>query len=120
MSSSEQQRPKRVLELPEDHTVSMVDTDEGLWKCSEALAQAHMVGIDCEWKPAFCADTETLSLLQIATLHETFLIDMNSLQTSPVWKELNSVLFANQNILKLGKQCFTFYILFYLLNTLQI
>lgn len=99
---SDQNKPKKVLRLPQDHAVTMVDSEEMMRRCVEILAQAHVVGIDTEWKPAFCAETETLSLLQISTYHETFLIDVIGLQNSAIWKELSRVLFASPEVLKLG------------------
>uniref|UniRef100_A0A1B6KKD8 3'-5' exonuclease domain-containing protein n=1 Tax=Graphocephala atropunctata TaxID=36148 RepID=A0A1B6KKD8_9HEMI len=99
---AEQSKPKHVMKLPEDHVVTMVDSNDGLWRCVESVARTHVVGIDTEWKPAFCAESETLSLLQISTQHETFLIDVIATQSSPVWRDVSRVLFANIEIVKLG------------------
>ncbi|XP_054275428.1 exonuclease mut-7 homolog isoform X2 [Macrosteles quadrilineatus] len=94
--------PRKVLQLPESHIVMMVDTDESLARCVEAVSNTHVVGLDAEWKPAFCSETEALSLLQVATHEETFLVDVPALQHSPVWKDLSQGLFLNPDILKLG------------------
>uniref|UniRef100_A0A1B6IFJ8 3'-5' exonuclease domain-containing protein n=1 Tax=Homalodisca liturata TaxID=320908 RepID=A0A1B6IFJ8_9HEMI len=98
----EQFKSKHVMKLPADHVVTMVGSDDELWRCAEVVGQSVMVGLDAEWKPAFCAESETLSLLQISTQHETFLIDVIATQSSPVWRDVTRVLFANTEILKLG------------------
>lgn len=100
---SEPSKPKRVMTLPGDHLVTMVDTDQQLMRCAEIVGQSDMVGLDAEWKPAFCGESGILSLLQIATSHESFLVDVIALQNSPVWKTISRVLFMDSDILKLGK-----------------
>lgn len=106
---SEQSKPKRVMTLPGDHLVTMVDTDQQLMRCAEIVGQSDMVGLDAEWKPAFCGESGILSLLQIATAHESFLVDVIALQKSPVWRALSRVLFMESEILKLGKLNFKYH-----------
>ncbi|KAF5282251.1 hypothetical protein FQR65_LT14383 [Abscondita terminalis] len=68
------------------------------------LRDVHIVGIDCEWKPSFGINSSELSLLQIATRHAVFILDVITIGSSfpHLWKKLNEILFSNCDILKLG------------------
>ncbi|KAK4873175.1 hypothetical protein RN001_015204 [Aquatica leii] len=68
------------------------------------LQDIHIVGIDCEWKPSFGVNSSELSLLQIATRHAVFILDVIRIGSSfpHLWKKLNEILFSNCDILKLG------------------
>jgi ribonuclease D len=64
-----------------------------------------MVGIDTEWKPYFGTERNEMSLVQIATRERVCILDVCTLgcQCAALWHELGSILFANENIVKLGK-----------------
>ncbi|KAB0792502.1 hypothetical protein PPYR_14461 [Photinus pyralis] len=68
------------------------------------LQDTSVVGLDCEWKPSFGVNSSELSLLQIATRHSVFLLDVIKIGNSfpHLWKKLNEVLFSNCDIMKLG------------------
>jgi len=72
-----------------------------------------MVGIDSEWKPFFGTKKNELALIQIASREQVYILDVCSLglKCPELWNELGCTLFANENIIKLGKY-------FYLINQL--
>jgi Ribonuclease D len=72
-----------------------------------------MVGIDSEWKPFFGPRRNELALIQIASKGRVHILDVCSLgcKCPNLWNELGLTLFANENIIKLGKY-------FYLMNQL--
>lgn len=57
---------RRLMRLPEDHEVTMVDTDAGLRRCVDCVSRECVVGLDAEWKPVLSVDSETISLLQVS------------------------------------------------------
>lgn len=64
--------------------------------------------MDCEWKPSFGIHNNVLSLMQIATRHAVFIIDVIKLGSNYVhlWHQLGDILFSNCDILKLGAYYF--------------
>jgi len=64
-----------------------------------------MVGIDSEWKPFFGTKKNELALIQIASRERVYILDVCSLglKYPKLWNELGRTLFANENIVKLGK-----------------
>ena len=64
-----------------------------------------MVGIDSEWKPFFGTKKSELALIQIASRERVYILDVCSLglKYPELWNELGRTLFANENIIKLGK-----------------
>lgn len=63
------------------------------------------MGIDCEWKPSFGVNKSELALIQIATRTKVFIFDVIKLGplVPHLWKETDSFLFNNCDILKLGE-----------------
>lgn len=63
-----------------------------------------IVGIDCEWKPNFGGQKNELALMQIATRHDVFILDIIKIGTKvpELWQNLGKFLFNNCDILKLG------------------
>lgn len=70
------------------------------------LKHAHIVGIDCEWKPSFGSQKNELALMQIATRDEVFILDVIQLGSgagaAQLWENLGRYCFNNCDILKLG------------------
>jgi ribonuclease D len=64
-----------------------------------------MVGIDSEWKPFFGTKKNELALIQIASREKVHILDVCSLglKYPKLWEDLGFILFANENIIKLGK-----------------
>jgi len=64
-----------------------------------------MVGIDSEWKPFFGTKKNELALIQIASREQVHILDVCSLglKYPKLWNKLGCTLFANENIIKLGK-----------------
>jgi ribonuclease D len=64
-----------------------------------------MVGIDSEWKPFFGTKKSELALIQIASREQVHILDVCSLGSKypKLWNELGLTLFANADIIKLGK-----------------
>jgi ribonuclease D len=63
-----------------------------------------MVGIDSEWKPYFGTRRNELALIQIASKEQVYILDICSLgsECPNLWRDLGHILFANENIIKLG------------------
>ncbi|KAF7279834.1 hypothetical protein GWI33_006692 [Rhynchophorus ferrugineus] len=105
----EEERPKKTEEyhkysLPLD-TIVLVDTTEKFESFLDAGFQGvDIVGIDCEWKPSFGGQSNELALMQIATRHCVFVIDIVTLanQAPHLWQNMGQFLFNNCDILKLG------------------
>jgi ribonuclease D len=69
------------------------------------LQGVPIVGIDSEWKPFFGTKKNELALIQIASLEQVHILDVCSLglECPNLWNKLGIILFANENIIKLGK-----------------
>ncbi|KAL1116958.1 hypothetical protein AAG570_004286 [Ranatra chinensis] len=91
------------LVLPPSSIV-IVDTEGGLASLVECgLAGVSRVGIDSEWKPVLNRSRSELALLQIATPDKVYLVDVIALAPfKHLWHELGLILFANQDVVKLG------------------
>ncbi|XP_034232755.1 exonuclease mut-7 homolog [Thrips palmi] len=93
------------LSLP-DSAIVMVDSEESLRECLLFINnhECKIVGIDSEWKPAFGAQQNELSLIQLATWDRIFILDVIGMLCLPpeVWMEACSLFFENPSILKLG------------------
>lgn len=93
------------LSLP-DSAIVMVDSEESLRQCLLYINNhdCKIVGIDSEWKPAFGAQQNELSLIQLATWDQIFILDVIGMSSLPpdVWMEACSLFFENPQILKLG------------------
>lgn len=78
-----------------------------------------MVGIDSEWKPYFGTRRNELALIQIATRERVYILDVCNLgsECPKLWHDLGLILFASENIIKLGKLTFVFSRLSMLYNT---
>jgi hypothetical protein len=78
-----------------------------------------MVGIDSEWKPYFGTRRNELALIQIATRERVYILDVCNLgsECPKLWRDLGLMLFANENIIKLGKLTFLYSRLVTLYNT---
>ncbi|CAL1168306.1 unnamed protein product [Cladocopium goreaui] len=68
------------LRLPEEVTVHFVDTAEGLQIAMQQLSATKMIGLDCEHS-GFGAHAE-ISLMQLATFWQCFIIDVLTLERS--------------------------------------
>ena len=93
------------LDLP-DSAIHMIDTEERLLECFSFINNhdCKIVGIDSEWKPAFGAQQNELSLIQLATWDRIFILDVIGMSgISPTaWQEGARLFFENPDILKLG------------------
>jgi ribonuclease D len=69
------------------------------------LQDVPIVGLDSEWKPFFGTKKNELALIQIASLEQVHILDVCSLglKCPNLWNKLGLTLFANENIIKLGK-----------------
>lgn len=109
------------LSLP-DSAIVMVDSEESLRQCLHYMNdhECKIVGIDSEWKPAFGAQQNELSLIQLATWDRIFILDVIGMSgLSPdVWNEACSLFFENPQILKLGK-CGSVLKIFFLVKLVQ-
>jgi ribonuclease D len=67
-----------------------------------------MVGIDSEWKPFFGTRRNELALIQIASREQVHILDVCSLgsECPNLWHDLGLILFANEDIIKLGKRLY--------------
>lgn len=85
--------------------VFLIDTVDGLEKCTNDLLTSPLLGVDSEWKPTFGVGAqEQAALLQLATTTQVFLLDLISLQ--PVLKDCHwrpiGELFSDPQVTKLG------------------
>lgn len=68
---------------------------------------ALLLALDCEWKPSVNRGKSELSLLQLATPTDVFVLDMIALVSyRRHWDQIVSNLFNNQEVLKIGKPVF--------------
>jgi ribonuclease D len=81
-----------------------------------------MVGIDSEWKPYFGTRRNELALIQIASKDQVHILDVCNLGSKcpNLWRDLGLILFANENIIKLGKLTFIFNILIIFLYFIEV
>lgn len=93
------------LNLSEDQ-IKLIDTPESFEMfLKTGLKNVTIVGIDTEWKPRFCAlQKNELAIIQIASHTGIYILDVTTMcKTAPhLWAALNTDLFENNNILKLG------------------
>ncbi|XP_021932280.1 exonuclease mut-7 homolog isoform X2 [Zootermopsis nevadensis] len=85
-------------------SIFVVDTEEGFELFLEYIKDVPMVGIDSEWKPCFGTRRNELALIQIASREQVYILDVCNLgsKCANLWHELGLILFANENIIKLG------------------
>ena len=95
-----------ILDLP-DSAIQMIDSEDLLNECFSYISNHHckIVGIDSEWKPAFGAQQNELSLIQLATWDRIFILDVIGMSgiNPGSWQEASRLFFENPDILKLGK-----------------
>jgi ribonuclease D len=74
------------------------------------LQDVGMVGIDSEWKPYFGTRRNELALIQLASRERVYILDVCNLGSKcpELWQALGLILFANENIIKLGNLTFIF------------
>ncbi|XP_060579875.1 exonuclease mut-7 homolog [Ruditapes philippinarum] len=93
------------LNLPLEN-IEIVDTLEKYDSCMTRLTQpGSVVGIDSEWRPAFCGQIQKVALLQLAVKDRVFLLDLVSLDklfTEKMWQEFAQSFFCSSDVLKLG------------------
>ncbi|OQR77649.1 putative exonuclease mut-7-like, partial [Tropilaelaps mercedesae] len=86
--------------------INMVQTREAFQTAMELLAQAPLIGIDAEWKPAMGFMQQTrLSLLQMATHDKALLFDVLALKDvvpKDDWENFFQSVFDNAEITILG------------------
>lgn len=89
--------------LPQS-SIIVVDTQESFEQFLDYIKDVPMVGIDSEWKPFFGTRRNELALIQIATRERVYILDVCNLGSKcpKLWHDLGVVLFANENIIKLG------------------
>nr|XP_045592821.1 exonuclease mut-7 homolog [Procambarus clarkii] len=85
--------------------VVIIDTIDGLERCTVDLLRSPVIGMDSEWKPTFgLGAPEQAALLQLATTSQVFLLDLVALQpimTDCHWHPLCQMI-SNSKITKLG------------------
>jgi ribonuclease D len=72
------------------------------------LQDVPVVGVDSEWKPYFGTRRNELALIQIASRDQVHILDVCNLgsKCANLWIDLGLTLFANENIIKLGKHLY--------------
>ncbi|KAK9499662.1 hypothetical protein O3M35_002669 [Rhynocoris fuscipes] len=93
------------LSLPPSaiHIIDNYEKFIGFIKHCSYFKKMEVVGIDAEWKPTMVTAATEISLLQIATSEEIFLLDVLALsQYIHVWKEFDQQFFRNSSIMRLG------------------
>ncbi|XP_030568998.1 exonuclease mut-7 homolog [Drosophila novamexicana] len=91
------------MDLP-DECLLIVDTAATFERMLQHLQREQIIYMDSEWMQNVCAQNQ-LCLLQIATIHNVYLIDcLASRQTlhEEHWRALGANVFNNPNILKVG------------------
>ncbi|XP_053380810.1 exonuclease mut-7 homolog isoform X2 [Mercenaria mercenaria] len=93
------------LKLPLE-SVEIVDTVDKYKYCMACITQpGSIVGIDSEWRPAFCGQIQKVALLQLAVKDRAFLLDilaLDKLFTDNMWQAFVEAFFGSDDVLKLG------------------
>lgn len=94
----------------EYHTLSLdkspillVDTRDKFYQMLQQLTVEYVIAFDAEWKP-ICCSTAEVALIQLATKHQIYLIDVVSIDlVANDWNNLAQYIFNNLEILKIGE-----------------
>jgi hypothetical protein len=94
------------LEFPREKIVWVSDKP-GFEECLVKITQSGAtVGIDSEWRPCFGQLTSRVSLIQLATEDDIFLLDAVRLYeclTDEDWQKFADRFFCSAYVIKLGK-----------------
>lgn len=90
------------MDLP-DECLIIVDTSASFERMLKHLQHEQIIYMDSEWMQNVCSQNQ-LCLLQIATMHNVYLIDCLASQAlqEKHWRALGANVFNNANILKVG------------------
>ena len=82
-----------------------VNTQEAFKDFLKTLTTEDAVGVDAEFVPPLPYQDQKISLLQVATLSNVFLLDLEVLPnilTAQDFSDLSAVMFQNRNLVKVG------------------
>lgn len=83
--------------------IILVDKREKFYQMLQKLTVEYVIAFDAEWKPISCSTAE-VALIQIATKHQIYLIDVVSIDlVADDWNNLAQHVFNNVEILKIGE-----------------
>lgn len=83
--------------------IFLVDKRDKFYQMLEKLTVEYVIAFDAEWKP-ICCSTAEVALIQLATRHQIYLIDVVSIDlVANDWNNLAQYLFNNMEILKIGE-----------------
>lgn len=84
-------------------SIQMVDSLENLEQAKQSIYKSDIVGVDCEFKKNFIPmQKPKVSLIQIATRDQCFIVDVEHLKEHSQLKEFCRELFENDSIKKIG------------------
>ncbi|TMW60384.1 hypothetical protein Poli38472_000426 [Pythium oligandrum] len=83
-----------------DENIVFVDSQEGLDACVSDLAQADVVGFDCEWKSSTASENVPCAVLQLASSSRAYVVDMVALSGDAAAPLVD--VFESATVMKLG------------------